>query len=105
MRAGKLRHRVTVQRDNGERSEFGGPEESWSDVTTRWMTVEPLSGRELWNAQQVRPDVTHKVTARHLDGVTTKHRLKFGTRVLQIESVINPVERNEELMILCKELV
>ena len=41
---------------------------------------------------------------RYLSTVTAGHRLKFGTRYLNVESVINTDERNRELQLQCKEV-
>ena len=50
MRAGSLRHRVTIQRYELVVDEYGGPlrRESWKDVATVWASVEAVSGREFF---------------------------------------------------------
>jgi head-tail adaptor len=45
--------------------------------------------------------LTHVVTIRYMAGVTAAHRLKWGTKVLDIEAVL-PDERRTELTLLCK---
>lgn len=102
---GPMRQRVTIQARTTAADAYGAPVATWADVATRWGEVLPLSGRELWQAQQVRPDVTLKVRLRYYDGLTPKHRLKVGARVLEVESVVNPDGRNRFHECLCKEEV
>ena len=48
-------------------------------------------------------EVTHRVVMRYRSGFDQADRLKFGTRLLEIVALINPLERNERLEILVKE--
>jgi SPP1 family predicted phage head-tail adaptor len=106
MQIGKLRHRVTIQAQASPvpRNATGEPEPSYTDVDTVWAAIEPASGREFYAAEQVNAEVSHKVTIRYYDGLTTDHRLKFGTRIFDINVVrkISEVSARHEL--LCKEL-
>lgn len=111
--AGKLRKRLSVLGVpttpilNG----FGEPDLTPVVLGTRWASVEPLSGRELWQAQQVRPDVSHKITMRFYAGLTPRHKLRFTDpqtstiRTFEIDSVLNVDERNRVMTILAKEEV
>jgi SPP1 family predicted phage head-tail adaptor len=105
LEAGKLRHRVLIQQDAGNTTdEHGQPIQVWQDVATRWAAVEPLQGREVWQAQQARPEVTHRITLR-AGGLTltTKMRVIFEARTFEIQSVIDRGERGAELELICKE--
>lgn len=103
MHIGRMGHRVTIQKDTKNRDTHGGPVHVWSDVATVWASVEPLTGKEILDADQVKANVTHRVRIRSYDGLTPKHRFLFGTRVLNIEVVRDIRERNVEMECLCKE--
>ena len=106
MQAGTLRHRVAIQETLSlAQNSYGEPVTTWGTVATVWASVSPLSGRELAMAQQVRPDVTHKVVMRHRDNVTPKQRILHDSRALEIESVRNADERDRMLELMCKEAV
>jgi head-tail adaptor len=49
--------------------------------------------------------VSHEVVIRYLSTVSIKHRIYFGTRVLEIASIANKDERNEYLTLLCNEVL
>lgn len=100
-----MRERIEVQSRTTTQNAYGEPVATWSTLATVWARVEPLSGRELWQAAQVRPDVSHKVTMRHYPGLSPKHRLKLGSRIFNIDSVLNIEERERLHQVLCKEEV
>ena len=108
MRVGRLRHRVQIQSATESADSFGEPTFTWATYARRLASIEPLQGRELFTAQQVNPEITIRVRLRYdqdLADLTPKHRLVFGSRTLEIDSVIKPDERNRELQLLCKEAV
>ena len=105
MRSGSLRHYVTIQKVTvTQDSDTGEPSESWSTLAQVWAAVEPLSGREFMNAQQVESQITHRVRIRARDDVTPDMRISHDSRTLNIESVINIEERDRELHLMCTEV-
>ena len=105
MRAGQLRHKVIIQENTPSRDDYGAEAESWSNFATVWAAIEPIRGREFWESQQINAEVTARITIRYLSGVTPKMRVKYGTRIFDIISVINPEERNRDLQLMVKEAV
>ena len=104
MRAGQLRHRVELHSNSPAGNDYGEQIESWSSYTTVWAAIEPLSGRELLNAQQISAEITTRVRIRYNSSVTSEHRVVIGGRTLEIVSVINPAERDITQHLLCKEV-
>lgn len=105
MRAGQLRDRVTLQEVTETRDSFGAVVEAWSDVATVWAEVADLSGREYFDAQQTNAELKTRIRIRYRSGVVPKMRAVFGSRVFDIESVIDPDSRRRELHLMCKEVV
>lgn len=105
MRPGNLRHRVTLQQLSRIDDGAGGYIETWIAVATVWADVYPLKGQELYQAQQVQANLSHRVTIRYRAGVEPSMRLQYGTRTLAIEAVIDPEERHRELILMCSEVV
>ena len=104
MRAGRLRHNVTIQQDTGSvRDASGHPTPSWTTLVQCPASVEPLSGQEFWTAQQMAAGVTHRVRIRYYPGITSQMRVLHRNRYLNIEAVRNLDERDIELELLCKE--
>ena len=104
MRAGQLRHRVTIERRTEVDDGAGGSVETWATFATVWAAVIPLTGRELFAAQQVASTVSHRIEMRYLAGVLAgTMRAKHETRVLNIRTVMNIDERDRETHLLCEE--
>lgn len=105
MHAGQLRHRVAIQRATETKNGLGEPVHTWATQVTRWMRVEPMQGKELFEARQVNPKMSHKVTMRY-DGttsVTPDDRLLWGSRVFNIVDVQNVEERDIMTVMRCWE--
>lgn len=105
MKAGQLRHRVTLETETKTQSSSGALTSTWATLDKVWAQIEPMSSRELMEASQRGTNETHKVTLRYRDDLTTKERVKFGTRVLNIGSLVNVGERNRTLVLMCEEVV
>jgi SPP1 family predicted phage head-tail adaptor len=103
IRAGDLRHRVTLQSPTVTQNDLGEDTTTWPEAGTFWAAVNPLSGNELFRAKQVNAEVTHEIEMRWTPLVTPANRIKFGTRIFEILSAINVEERNKKLLLSCKE--
>lgn len=106
MRPGDMPHRVKLQSPTGSRDALGERVTTWTDVATVNARVRPLSGKELMVAGQQQSAVSHVVEIRHSSEVSAINgtwRVLFGTRVMVVESVVNPEESNEKLMLYCVE--
>lgn len=106
MRAGKLRHRVTIQQRSAAsptNHASGEKDASWGTYLTVWASVEPLTGRELFAAQQVNSEVNVRIRMRYREGITHRMRVSFQGRIYDIVAVIDREERHVELELLCTE--
>lgn len=107
LNAGRLNRRVTIQVRSDPLDGYGDSRPTWTDVATVWAHVEPLSGKELAEAQVFVADASLNVTIRYRTDVslTPKNRLLLGTRELAIVSVLDKDELHEQLLLLCSERV
>ena len=108
MRAGLLRHRLTIESFSGSQDSLGYTDQgdtNWSTVTTVWGSVSPLRGNEVHRNDQQYADATHKIWIRAYDGLTTAHRFKFGSRVFGIIAILDTDERGIQQEIMVKEAV
>ena len=105
MRIGPMRHRITLEAPVESQGSDGSVTRTWAPFAAVWASVEPLLGREYFDAQREQADVSHRVRMRYLAGVTHNMRVVLGSRVFEIESVLNAGERNRELVLMCRESV
>lgn len=100
MDPGKLNHRITFQIQN-----LDSEEEEWNDIVTTWASINPISGREYYQAETINSDLTHKVRLRYRRGITPDMRILYKDRIFHIVSVINEYEKNAILQLMCRELI
>lgn len=110
MNIGALRHRVRlegapmVETPDGR----GGYTTDLSVLASNVpASIEPATPRDIERrvGNTVASAVSHIVTIRYLDGVTTETQVVFGTRRLYVRGTQNPEERNEMLLLACEEVV
>lgn len=106
MRAGRLRHRVTVQTVGSTYDDYGDLSDSWATLASVWASVSPVSGTEIEIAKELSGVVTHSVKIRYRSGITAKNRILFDSRVLQIEGIKdwNQYKAGRCLELFCKEV-
>ena len=103
MQAGTLRHRIAIQSATETQNVYGEKIKSWSTDVTVWGSIRPLRGQERFLAQQISPEVTHKIIIRGGQTVTPANRLLFNSRYFYIESPLDADERGIFMELLCKE--
>lgn len=109
MEGGKLRHRITIEELDEAQDSFGDTDPSevddsaWGTFISRRASIKALVGSETLQSGQEQAKGTHWVEFRHGLGVTAKMRVRFGSRVFDIESVENVDERNHEMRLLVQE--
>ena len=104
MRNGLQRHRLAIRAATEAADEYNQMIKTWATSSTVWGSVQPLSGQELVNAQQVHALTTHRIKIRYISTLTTEMRILFRTRVFEIVSMLDVLERQTELELLCKEV-
>lgn len=89
MQAGKLRHRITLQKPVKTQSPTTGAViNTWADVANLWADVVDLSARDFVAAQATQSEVTSRITVRYRDDITDKHRILFRGRIYNIHGVL-----------------
>lgn len=107
MTAGRLRHRIEIRTATTERTQGAGFVESPSTLATVWAYVEPTTGSELLEAQQVAGRATYIVVIRYGPEISTISPLMTillsDGRVLNILNVRKLEEINTWYELLCVE--
>ena len=107
IRAGKLRTHITIQVNSaaGTRDTRGQELETWVTFAKAWaQIVEYTRGsREIEAAQQRMANQWWNVLVRFVDGVKPKMRILWGTRILDIQTAVDPDQRRHRLLMLCLE--
>ncbi len=103
--AGEKRKRITIQYAVRAADGHGGT------TVTGWATrcvvnahERPLSGSEAIRAQQVTAVLSSVWEIWFRSDISVKDRLKFGSRICQIESYLDPHDRQAELYLFTSEV-
>lgn len=105
MNIGNLRHRVQLQVRAPTKDEYGAEIDGWADLASVWASVEALSGRELFAAQQTTAEADHQITMRYRADVKPDMRALEGDRVFDITAALDREGRKRKLELLCREVV
>lgn len=89
MQAGRLRHRVSLQRLQEARDQnTGAVITDWVELAKLWAEVAPLSAREFVASQAVQSRITARITIRYREDITAKDRIVYRGQVYNIEGVL-----------------
>lgn len=100
-----MRQRVSIQSASVAKNSYGESIQTWTETAEVWAAVEPLEGREYFQAQQVQAETSIRVRVRYLSGVVPTMRIIYGARTLEVLAVIDRDEQHKELHLMCRELV
>lgn len=105
VRAGRLRHRVSLQeRQVSVNAVTGDRTITWTPVAELWADVAPLSGREYIAAAATQTAVTTRITIRFRAGVHHLQRIVYDSAIYNIQAVLPDADSGREhLTLLCTE--
>ncbi len=104
LRAGTLKHKIIIQRNNETQGESGEVINNWENIKITRASINPIKGDEYFLNQNMLNDVDHYIKTRFTD-VKPDDRIIFGYHIFDIEYILNIDEKNRELMILAKDRV
>lgn len=107
MRAGKLRHRVTITEPIETQDDYGEPVKNWKPIADGqvWAEKRDLSGRELFQAQQINAEISTEFRIRHRDDIDARMSIEYRDAYWHIESVQDPDGMRKKLLLLCAKSV
>jgi SPP1 family predicted phage head-tail adaptor len=104
MKTTNLRNRITLQQKLINKDPEGLPIETWQDIATIWAAVEPLRGREYFQAATMQSQNMTRFTTRYRKGITSIMRILYDNRSYDIQSVIDVEGRHQQLELMAKEV-
>lgn len=81
----------------------GGASVSWQTAAEPWARVEPLSGRERWQAQQTENPTSYRLTLRYRTDIQDSDRIVWAGHPgpLRITFIARPSTRDRYMQIDC----
>ncbi|MCG5277794.1 phage head closure protein [Providencia rettgeri] len=102
MQAGRLRHKVTFQRNELVKLPSGARKNKWIDIVTTRAEVKPISGRELLTSGAEMSEITVRVWMRFRPDINSTCRMLYNNLSYDIQSAIPDVKKTR-LELLCKQ--
>ena len=97
MLAGPMRERVEIQHKAPIRAAAGSIIENWTEFSTVFAAVEPISGREYTTLRAGQAEITTRFRIRYLAGVLPTMRVLWRGQVYRLSEVIDIGARRREL--------
>lgn len=105
MNPGKLRQPVYLQEPTVTRDAYNDEVIAWADPGTMvWAEVLDLRGQTLEAARAVHATATTRIAIRYRTDIKETWRLSWGSRVYQIDGIVDRMGRQRELELTCTEI-
>ena len=96
---------VDIQEASYTNDTYNEPIKTWkSKFSGVYAKIITTGGREFYAAQKLNAEVTAVIKLRYIDGITSLMRVKYGSRYFEIFLVNNVDEKNEFILLSCKEV-
>lgn len=105
--AGSMRKNIAIQSEVRAADGGGGYVQTFTTSFTAYFSVNPISGNEQYKQGRLSDTQVYEFVTRYRSDktVTPSNRILWGTRVFQVKSVINHMERNKYWVIRAEEKV
>ena len=103
IKASDLDREITIEQEALVTDSVGGKTSTWSQYSTPWAKILPISGSERYWAMKLEANITHSILIRYDSGITPKMRIIYNGREFQIRAVINVEEKDVYLRLHCEE--
>jgi SPP1 family predicted phage head-tail adaptor len=105
MRAGTLRHRITVEHNAQTRDDFGGVTSAWAVFASSVpAAILPVSGREFFAAEASQAEVTTKIIMRDLAGLLPSMRIVHAGQQYNIRAILPDATLARHIICMCERV-
>lgn len=98
MKAGKLRHLVSIERATKTRGGYGEEIETFLEIGKAWASIDTMTGAESTQGGQSDAKSNSTIIMRYTS-INNSDRINFGGRIFNIIHIDNKEGRNKELQI------
>lgn len=107
---GALNKRILLLREHVRIDDYGSPVSYWHPFKYVYASIEPLTGREYWQAQQAHDEATIKIIMRYSSDINGRLRVQYTTNTNTVEyemksPIINVQTNDSYLVLMCREFL
>lgn len=100
---GAFRHELLLETATLTPDGAGGHVESWTEVSSIYARIEPVSAVSRFGADQTLETVTHRITLRHRQNIESGMRFRLRARIFAIVTIHDPDETRRYLVCQARE--
>lgn len=100
---GQLRHKLTLQQCDHAPDVEGGFTVQWTDVTTMWAALKPVSADVLLRAGIDEVDISHRIIVRHTEIILPDMRFNLNGRIFTVRTTNDLDETARYTAVLTRE--
>lgn len=103
MEAGRLKHRIKVQKKVNNQDADGNLVENFENVAEIWAEIKDVSAREYLASSSMQTKITTKIVVRYASYLEQDNlRILYKNRIYRVEGALNdPKMENIYLTLLC----
>lgn len=103
--ASRLTKRIKIMHMTDTTNEYEEKVKAPQMLCNTWAEILDKGARVVKQLIATHPELTHQITIRYRQGIEENMWIDYKGRRLDIDAIINPMEANIELKLLCKEKV
>jgi len=100
---GKLNKKVKIFNQANISDKAGGYENQLEEVCEIWASIITLSGKDLWEAQKLNADISHKLIIRNRKDIKKSQIIKYKNKIFDILYLLNANDKETYLEVMVKE--
>lgn len=104
MDIGSLNRRIEVLQFFEERDSLGGVVGLWQTVGRVWANIEPKTGSEYFQNQQINAESNVTITMRFYAGISALNRVRYQDKTYEIVAVADTCTEHKSTVLTCKEI-
>lgn len=97
----RLRHKVDIMQPVETKGSMGETDVAWQRLATVFADIQPVRGREYFEAYALDSEAAYKITIRYRADVTAKMRVDHGADQYEIDAPLDVGGRGELLELMC----
>lgn len=98
---GTLDKRIKIIEKKEQKNEYGLIDNKLSTLLSCWARIEPLRGREYFEALKIKTADYLKITIRYREGIRNNMLVEYKNVLYEIQNIIDPYMRHEKLELMC----
>jgi len=103
MNAGTLDKKIKFLASEEVENELGLTELEPIVKLTCWARIEPLRGKEYYEAQRNKTENSYKITTRYHKNISDSMLIQYQKQTFEIQNIVDPYMKHIELEFYCTE--